>query len=114
MVEISGFPEVLYKGGTLKNFSKFTDKHKKLSSRGVFLKDVLKYFAKLTEKHLYRILFLNKVADWKLQTVRNSHWRCSVKQVVIKNFAISTGENLCQGLRTCNIIKEDSVAGVFL
>ena len=27
--EISSFPEVLYETGDLKNFSKFTDKHKK-------------------------------------------------------------------------------------
>ena len=33
--EISNFPEVLYKRGDLKNFSKFTDKHKKQSSGGV-------------------------------------------------------------------------------
>ena len=33
--EISSFPEVLYKRGDLKNFSKFTDKHKKQSSGGV-------------------------------------------------------------------------------
>ena len=30
--EISSFPEVLFKIGDLKNFSKFTDKHKKQSS----------------------------------------------------------------------------------
>ena len=33
--EISSFLEVLYKRGDLKNFSKFTDKHKKQSSGGV-------------------------------------------------------------------------------
>ena len=40
--EISSFPEVLYKGGDLKNFSKFTDKHKKQSSGGVLSKNILK------------------------------------------------------------------------
>ena len=45
----------------LKNFSKFTDKHKKQSSRGVVSKDVLKNFAKFTEKHPCRSLFINKV-----------------------------------------------------
>ena len=39
---ISSFPEVLYKRGDLKNFSKFTDKHKKQSYRGVLSEDVLK------------------------------------------------------------------------
>ena len=58
---------------------KFTDKLKKQSSRGALSKDVLKNFAKFTEKHLCRNLFFNKVAGWKPETVRNSHWRCSVK-----------------------------------
>ena len=48
--EISSFPEVLYKRVDLKNFSKFTDKHKKKSSGVVLLKDNLKNFAKFTEK----------------------------------------------------------------
>ena len=50
VLEISSFPEVLYKRAVLKNFSKFTDKHKKQSSGGVLSKDVLKNFAKFTEK----------------------------------------------------------------
>ena len=33
--EISSFPKVLYEKGDLKNFSKFTDKHKKQPSGGV-------------------------------------------------------------------------------
>ena len=33
--EISSFPEVLSKRGDLENFSKFKDKYKKQSSRGV-------------------------------------------------------------------------------
>ena len=91
--EISSFPEVLYKRVVLKNLSKFTDKHKKLSSGGVLSKDVLKNFAKFIEKYLCRSFFCNKVADWK-PAVRSSHWRCSVKQVVLKNFANFPGENL--------------------
>ena len=47
--EISSFPEVLYKRGDLKNFLRFTDKHKTQSPEGVLSKDVLKNFAKLTE-----------------------------------------------------------------
>ena len=35
-----------------------TDKHKKHSSGGVLTKDVLKNFAKLTDKHLSLSLFL--------------------------------------------------------
>ena len=32
--------------------------------------DVLKNFAKFTEKHLCRSLLLNKVAGWKPETIR--------------------------------------------
>ena len=65
----------------------------------VFLsKDVLKNFAKFTDKHLCRSLLFNKVAGWKPETVRSSHWRCSVKKGVLKNFENFTGENLCWSL----------------
>ena len=47
------------------NISKFSGKHKKQPSGGVLSKDVLKNFAKFTEKHLWRSLLFNKVADWK-------------------------------------------------
>ena len=78
---------MFYKRGVLKNFSKFTDKLKKKSPGGVLSKDVFKYFAKFREKHLCRNLLLNKVAGWKSETVKSSHWRCSVKSGVLKNFA---------------------------
>ena len=63
--EISSFPDVLYKRGVPENFSKFTDKHKKLSSEDVLSKDVLKIFARFSDKHLCRSLFFNKVAGLK-------------------------------------------------
>ena len=47
--EISSFPEVLYKKGVLKNFSEFSDKHKKQSSRVVLWKDVLKIFLQISQ-----------------------------------------------------------------
>ena len=78
--EISSFSEVLYKRGVFKNFSKVTDKLKK-SSEGVLAKDVLKNFTKFTN------LVFNKVASWKSETFRSSHWRCSVKWGVLNNFA---------------------------
>ena len=76
--EISSFPEVLYKRDILKNFSKFTEKHKKQPSGGVLSKDVFKNFAKFTEKHLCRSLLFNKVSGWKPETVRSSHCRCQL------------------------------------
>ena len=89
--KISSFSEVLYKRDVLKNFLKFTDKLKKQSSWGVLSKVVLKNFSKFTEKHLCRNLFFNQVPGWKPETVRNNHWRCSVKKGVLKNFANFTG-----------------------
>ena len=54
-------------------------------------KDVLRNFSKLTEKHFFANLFFNKVADWKHETVRSSHLRCSVKKGVLKNFLSFAG-----------------------
>ena len=85
---------MLYKRGVLENFLKLTDKHKKQSSGGVLSKDVLKNFAKFTEKHLSRNLFFIKVAGWKPETLRSSHWRCSVKAGVLNNFGNFTGKHL--------------------
>ena len=76
---ISSFSEVLYIRVVLKNFWKFTAKRKKQSSGVVLSKDVLKDFAKFTEKHLCRNLFFNKVAGWKPETLRSSHWKWPVK-----------------------------------
>ena len=140
--EISSFPEVFYKRGDLKNFSKFTDKQKKQSTRGVLTKDVLKNFAKFLDKHLCPSLFFNKVAGWKPETVRSSNWRCSVKKVFLRrrtgasepafhrsftkcsswiNHKIRNKKSVLQSrfnnvavLRTCNFIKEDSYTGAFL
>ena len=51
------FPEVLYKYGFLRNFSKFTDKHNKQSSGWVKSKDVFKIFAKFTENNFVGVSF---------------------------------------------------------
>ena len=56
--EINSFQEVLYKKGVLKNFSKLSDKHKKLSSGGILSKDVLKNF--LNFAIFTRVYFLTK------------------------------------------------------
>ena len=59
--EINSFQEVLYKRGVPRNFSKLSDKHKKLSSGGILSKDVLKNFVKFTEKTIFaRVYFLTK------------------------------------------------------
>ena len=64
---ISSFPEVLYKRGDLKNFSKFTDKHKKQSSGGLLTKYVHKNLTKFTDKHLSPSLFFNKAVGGNLK-----------------------------------------------
>ena len=58
-------------------------------------KDSLRNLAKFTEKHLVWSLSFDKVAGWKPETFRSSHWRCSVKQGAPKNF---TGNHLCWSL----------------
>ena len=52
---IRNFPEVLYKKVILKNFSKFSDKHKKQSSGGVLSKDVDKTFSNFAGKKLQSV-----------------------------------------------------------
>ena len=73
------FPRGVFKRGNVKNFSKFTDEYKKQSSGDVLSREVLTNFGKFTCKHLCWSLFFNKVAGWKTETVRRSHWRCSVR-----------------------------------
>ena len=50
---------------------------------------------------------------------RSSHWWCSLREDVLRNFAKFTGKHLCQGLfmsgpKACNFIKKDTLAQVFL
>ena len=60
---MGSFPDVHYKRGDLKKFSKFTAKYKKQSSGSVLSKDVLKNFAKFTNQHLCRTLFFKLQAE---------------------------------------------------
>ena len=53
---------MLYKRGALKNFSKFSDKHKEQSFGGALLKDVLKNFCKTHRKNIFaEVSFLTKL-----------------------------------------------------
>ena len=49
---------------------------------------------------MLRLMKLRKVVLLKLFTalLRSSHWRCSVKKGVLKNFAKFTGKHLCRSL----------------
>ena len=53
-----------------------------------------------------------------IQIYRNSHQRCSVKKVVLRNFTKFTGKHLCQSLSfncrpQANFIKKETLAQVF-
>ena len=81
----------------------------------------MKCFVKFTEKNLCRSLFCNNVAGWKPKSVKSSHWRCSIKEGVLKNLSDFTGKNLCWSLfnkitvlGACNFINENSDTGAFL
>ena len=90
---------MLYKRSVLKNFSEFTDKHKKQSSGGDLPKEkMLLKILQNSQKNIFARIPFGKVAGWKLETFRSSHWRCSVKKGVLKNFANVTGKNLCWSL----------------
>ena len=65
--EISSLPEVLNKRCYLKNFSRFTEEHKKQPSGGVLSKDVLKHFAKFEEKPFCWSLFLTNLQAGNLK-----------------------------------------------
>ena len=49
-------------------------------------------------------------------SIRNSHWRYSVRNGVLRNFAKFTRKHLCQSLffnKACNFIKKETLAQVF-
>ena len=73
-----------------------------ITSCSVKRKNVLKSFAKFTEKHLLWSVFFNEVGGWKHETFRRSHWRCKIRWFCktrwFKNFANFTGNNLCCSL----------------
>ena len=92
VLEISSFSEVLDKRGNLNNFSKFTDKHKNQSSRGVLSKDNLKNFTKFTEKHLWRSLFFNNFVGWKYKNVRIRTGVVLLKKVFLKRRLVSRNQ----------------------
>ena len=57
--------------------------------------------------------------------IKSSHWMCSIKQAVLKNFTIFTGKHLCWSLfliklqawgpeKACNFVKKTPAQGFFL
>ena len=129
--EISSFPEVLCKGGDLKNFSKFTDKHKKQSSGGVLSKRVLKilqnsqinifagvyFFIKLQGGNLKlseaanggilskKVLFKRRTGISE-RAVHRSSW--IIHKIHRKKPVLESLFNKVAFLRACNFSKEDS------
>ena len=131
----SSFPEVLHKELFWKTSQNLQINTRSSVSGGVLSKDILKNFAKFTDKRHFASFFFNKVAGWKHESVRSSHWRCSVKkgfsetavhrsftkQVLLENWQNSQEKRVLESffnkaavLRTCIFIKEDSETGAFL
>ena len=82
--EISSFPEVLYKGGDLKNFSKFTDKHKKQSSGGVLSKRVLKILQNSQINIFAGVYFFIKLQGGNLKLSEAANGDILSKKVLFK------------------------------
>ena len=80
----------------------------------ILLEELIFYQFQVLSSQLYQKWtspFFNLCFQW------GSHWRYSVKEGVLKNFAKFTGNHLCQSLlfrQACNFIKKDSGTGVFL
>ena len=60
----------------------------------VFCQKMLLKILQNSQENIFAEDFFNEVAGWKPKTVRSSHWRCSVKNDVIKNFANFTEKHL--------------------
>ena len=92
---------MLYKRSVLKNFSKFTDKHKKQSSRGVLSKEK-KMFLKILQNTQTAIFvavsFLTKLQAGSLKLSETATGDVLWNKVFLKNFANFTEKNLCWSL----------------
>ena len=67
--------------------------------------DLKKFRKKITENIHCGVSFCNKFEVWKPETVRSSHWRCSVKKMFLKISQILQ-ENTCVRVFFCNFIKK--------
>ena len=94
--EISSFPDVLYQRSVLKNFSKFTDKHKKQSS-GVLSKEKMFWkFLQNSQKNIFTGgSFLIKLQAGYLKL---SELEMFVKQGILKSFANFKEKKRCWSL----------------
>ena len=105
---------MLYKRVSLKNFSKFTDTHKRQSSEGALSRDVPKNLPKFTEKHLCWSLFLIKLEFSGSATLLKKTLRqvlsCEIWKIFKSNYfeehLWTTGSKLS--------LKRDTNTGVFL
>ena len=106
--------KLLYKRGFLKNFSKFSDKHKQQSSGCVQSKDVLKNFANFTGKNLCWSLFLIKLEFWGpatlLKKTPTQVFSCEIYKLFKNNYF----EEHLSTSASKHYLKRDSNSGVFL
>ena len=113
---------MLYKRGVLKNFSKFSDKHKTQSSGGVLSKDVLKNFEEIHSKNILAgVSLLTKLQAGNLKSTEPAAGDSLENKVFLEFLQISLGKNMFESffekvgvLRAYNFIKEDSNTGLFL
>ena len=105
----------LYKRDFLKNFSKFSDKHKQQSSGCVQSKDILKNFVKFTDKtpllespfkQSCRLETLNRQKQPLLIVCKTSCCKKCCK-FLWKKSMLESIYNKVGVLRACNFIKED-------
>ena len=112
VVEISSYPEVLYERSVLKNFLKFTDKHKKPSFGGVLSKE--KMFLKIlrnSQKNIFAgVSFLIKLQAGNLKLSEAATGDVLLNNVFLK--ILQTYKVAILG--ACNFIKKDSDADDFL
>ena len=93
---------MLCKRGDLKKFSGFTNNTRSSLSE-VFGEKI--YFAKFTEKRLCLILYFNKVAGRKPENVRSSHWRWSVKKVLLKGALVFQKQPLINSIHKIDVFE---------
>ena len=89
----SSRPDVFCKNDVLKNFN-FNLKNLKL---------IISCFLPISKL----LLSFSKAAT-HVVSIRSSHWRCSVKKCVLKNFAKSRGKQLCRRLFSWSFLNSQS------
>ena len=80
---------------------------KNMSTRNI---DVVAWMLRMVQMVKVSWASIFTVRDpWLYQLInisRSSHWRCSVRKGVLRNFTKSTGKHLCESLRPATLLKK--------